>query len=112
MIIYRYRAVTNLGEVRSGQTEALNLPDLESRLMLAQLELIEAHVKQVSISVGWGGGPKAKDLITFCLHLAQVTRAGISLLDGLVDLVDEVENARFRVILGAVVSAIQSGTGL
>ena len=112
MIIYRYRAVTNLGEVRSGQTEALNLPDLESRLTLAQLELIEAHVKQVSISLGWGGGPKAKDLITFCLHLAQVTRAGISLLDGLVDLVDEVENARFRVILGAVVSAIQSGTGL
>jgi type IV pilus assembly protein PilC len=112
MIIYRYRAVTNLGEVRSGQTEALNLPDLESRLILAQLELIEAHVKQASISVGWGGGPKAKDLITFCLHLAQVTRAGISLLDGLVDLVDEVENARFRVILGAVVSAIQSGTGL
>jgi len=112
MIIYRYRAATNLGVVRSGQTEALNLPDLEARLTLAQLELIEAHVKPVSIPLGWGGGPKTKDLITFCLHLAQVTRAGISLLEGLVDLVDEVENPRFRVILGAVVSAIQSGTGL
>jgi type IV pilus assembly protein PilC len=112
MAIYRYRAVTDLGQVHSGQTEAVNLPDLEARLTQAQLELIEAHVRPISMSMGLGGGPKAKDLITFCLHLAQVTRAGISLLDGLTDLVNEVENPRFRVILGAIVSAIQSGTGL
>jgi type IV pilus assembly protein PilC len=112
MTIYRYRAVTDLGVVRSGQTDALNLPDLEARLTQSQLELIEAHIRPVSMSIGWGGGPTSKDLITFCLHLAQVTRAGISLLDGLVDLVDDAEQPRFRVTLGALVSAIQSGTGL
>jgi type IV pilus assembly protein PilC len=112
MTIYRYRAVTDLGVVRTGQTDALNLPDLEARLTQSQLELIEAHIRPVSVSVGWGGGPTSKDLITFCLHLAQVTRAGISLLDGLVDLVDDAEHPRFRVTLGALVSAIQSGTGL
>jgi type IV pilus assembly protein PilC len=104
--------VTDLGVVRTGQTDALNLPDLEARLTQSQLELIEAHIRPVSISIGWGGGPTSKDLITFCLHLAQVTRAGISLLDGLVDLVDDAEHPRFRVTLGALVSAIQSGTGL
>jgi type IV pilus assembly protein PilC len=88
------------------------LPDLEARLTQSQLELIEAHIRPVSMSIGWGGGPTSKDLITFCLHLAQVTRAGISLLDGLVDLVDDAEHPRFRVTLGALVSAIQSGTGL
>jgi type IV pilus assembly protein PilC len=112
MTIYRYRAVTDLGVVRTGQTDALNLPDLEARLTQSQLELIEAHIRPVSMSIGWGGGPTSKDLITFCLHLAQVTRAGISLLDGLVDLVDDAEHPRFRVTLGALVSAIQSGTGL
>jgi type IV pilus assembly protein PilC len=112
MIVYRYRAVTELGQVRKGQTEALNLPDLESRLTQLRLELIEAHAKPASMAIGGGGLPKSKDLITFCLHLSQVTRAGISLLDGLKDLVDEVEHPRFRVILGAVVAAIQSGTGL
>jgi type IV pilus assembly protein PilC len=112
MAIYRYRAVTDSGQVRSGQTDALNLPDLEARLALAQLDLIEAQVRPVSVRGSWGGGPTTKDLITFCLHLSQVTRAGISLLDGLKDLIDDVEHPRFRVILGAVVSAIQSGTGL
>lgn len=112
MTIYRYRAVSDSGQVRSGQTEALNLPDLEARLTQARLDLIEAHVRPVSAPSAWGAGPSTKDLITFCLHLAQVTRAGISLLDGLQDLIDDVENPKFRVILGAIVSAIQSGTGL
>src|SRR5580692_11263324 len=112
MTIYRYRAVSESGQIRSGQTEALNLPDLEARLAQIRLDLIEAQVRPVSVSAGWGGGPTSKDLITFCLHLSQVTRAGIALLDGLKDLIEDVEHPRFRVILGAVVSAIQAGTGL
>jgi type IV pilus assembly protein PilC len=76
-----------------------------------KLELIEARAKSTaSFSASWGAGVKPKDLITFCLHLAQVTRAGISLLEGLKDLVDQVENPRFRGIIGAVVEAIQAGT--
>jgi type IV pilus assembly protein PilC len=108
---YHYRAVTESGKVCTGRTEALNLADLESRLTQIKLELIEARAKSTaSFSASWGAGVKPKDLITFCLHLAQVTRAGISLLEGLKDLVDQVENPRFRGIIGAVVDAIQSGT--
>jgi type IV pilus assembly protein PilC len=108
---YRYRAVTETGQVRTGRTEALNLADLESQLAQLRLELIEARSRTtVSLFASWGSGVKSKDLITFCLHLAQVTRAGISLLDGLKDLVDQVEHPRFRGILGAIVEAIQSGT--
>ncbi|HWJ36152.1 MAG TPA: type II secretion system F family protein [Steroidobacteraceae bacterium] len=113
MPIYRYRAVSESGQVRTGRTEALNLPDLEARLKQVQLELIEAGASATaSMFAAWGGAAKPKDLITFCLHLAQVTRAGISVLDGLKDLIDEVEHPRFRAILGAIVEAIQSGTGL
>jgi type IV pilus assembly protein PilC len=113
MPIYRYRAVSESGQVRTGRTEALNLPDLEARLKQVQLELIEAGASATaSMFAAWGSPAKPKDLITFCLHLAQVTRAGISVLDGLKDLIDEVEHPRFRAILGAIVEAIQSGTGL
>ena len=113
MPIYRYRAVTESGQVRTGRTEALNLPDLESRLRQIKLELIEAGASaRASITVAWGRPVKSKDLITFCLHLSQVTRAGISLMDGLKDLVDDVEHPRFRAVLGGVVEAIQSGTQL
>ena len=111
MPTYSYRAVTETGKVRTGRTEALNLADFESRLTQLQLELIEAHARTTaSLFASWGSSVKPKDLITFCLHLAQVTRAGISLLEGLKDLVDQVENPRFRGIIGAVVDAIQSGT--
>lgn len=113
MPLYRYRAVTESGQVRAGRTEALNLADLESRLGQLQLELIEAHARtKETFTVTLGGRVKAKDLITFCLHLAQVTRAGISLIEGLKDLVDQVEHPRFRAVIGAVVEAIQSGTQL
>jgi type IV pilus assembly protein PilC len=112
MPIYRYRAVTESGQVRSGRTDALNLPDLEARLTQIRLELIEARV---ATATSWfaarGRAAQPKDLITFCMHLSQVTGAGISLLDGLKDLVDQAEHPRFRIILGAVVEAIQSGTG-
>jgi type IV pilus assembly protein PilC len=113
MPTYRYRAVSDSGQVRTGRTDALNLPDLEARLAQLQLELIEARSwTSASLGGSWGRSARPKDLITFCLHLAQVTRAGISLLDGLRDLLDQVEHPRFRIILGAVVEAIQSGTGL
>ncbi len=69
MTIYRYRAVGDSGVIRSGQTEALNLPDLEARLAQIQLDLIEAHIRPLAVPSGWGRGPTAKDLITFCLHL-------------------------------------------
>jgi type IV pilus assembly protein PilC len=112
MPIYRYRAVTELGQVRTGRSEALNLPDLEARLMQIRLELIEART---ATAASWlatrGRAASPKDLITFCMHLAQVTRAGISLLDGLRDLVDQAETPRFKGVLGSVVEAIQSGTG-
>jgi len=113
MPIYRYRAVTESGQVHTGRTEALNLPDLETRLKLIHMELIEASARTTgSIFAAGSRAVKPKDLITFCLHLSQVTRAGISLLEGLKDLVDEAEQPRFRAILGAVVEAIQSGTRL
>ncbi len=113
MPTYRYRAVTESGQLRAGRTDALNLADLESRLAQLRLELIEAHARtKQSVFASRGAGVKPKDLITFCLHLAQVTRAGISLLEGLKDLVDQVEHPRFRVIIGAIVEAIQSGTRL
>ncbi|HXA35467.1 MAG TPA: type II secretion system F family protein, partial [Steroidobacteraceae bacterium] len=77
-----------------------------------RLELIEARVRTAtSWLAARGRGATTKDLITFCMHLSQVTRAGISLVDGLKDLVDQVEHPRFRVILAAVVEAVQSGTG-
>src|SRR6202043_2061356 len=104
--------VTESGQIRSGRTEALNLPDLEARLTQMRLELIEARVRTAtSWLAARGRGATTKDLITFCMHLSQVTRAGISLVDGLKDLVDQVEHPRFRVILAAVVEAVQSGTG-
>ncbi len=111
MPMYRYRAVNETGQVRAGRTEAINLAELESRLTQLRLEMIEAHPRTTApLFASWRGAVKPKDLITFCMHLAQVTRAGISLLDGLKDLVDEVENQRFRGIIASVLEAIQSGS--
>lgn len=49
------------------------------------------------------------DLINFCFHMEQLTRSGVSLINGLEDLRDSVEHAAFRAVIAKVIEDIESG---
>jgi type IV pilus assembly protein PilC len=113
MATFRYRAVTSLGRIRTGRMDAANIADLETRLKRLTLDLIDGAA--VRARTGWRSRSRripAKDLITFCIHMAQVTRAGISVLDGLGDLVAQAEHPGFRAVLANVTEAIRTGTSV
>ncbi|MFX4226729.1 MAG: type II secretion system F family protein [Porticoccaceae bacterium] len=112
MALYRYKAISHEGEIRQGSIEAANEADLESRLSKMKLDLISAKEgKQAGFSLT----PKKverRELIVFCLHMGQLTNAGVPLLDGMTDLRDSMENPYFKEVLANIIEAIEGGKTL
>ena len=97
------------GKMVQGRLDAVNVADLESRLGAMELELITC--KSVTAGTGFISGRKIsrRDLITFCFHMEQLTRAGVPILEGLADLRDSMDNPRFREIVSSMIAAIEGG---
>lgn len=112
MSLYRYRAMDKDGKLRNGNLDAVNESDLEQRLTRMGMDLIRADVtEEKRASVGQRKVEKA-DLINFCFHMEQLTRAGVPMLEGLVDLRDSVDHPRFREIVANLIDEIEGGKSL
>ena len=111
MPTYSYRAVDPNGNVVQGNIEAPNERALEAQLRQADNELVRC-----SLSSGRGFGRRKKisrkDLIGFCLHMEQVLRAGLPMLDALTDLRDSITHPRFREVLANLISSVEGGKKL
>lgn len=104
---YRYRATDDIGHLQQGVMDAVNLSDLELRLGKLGLTLIRA--KEVRQRAMRERSVSRRDLITFCFHMEQLTRAGVPLLDGLGDLRDTLEHPRFRNVVANLIEEIEGG---
>lgn len=110
MALYSYKAIDGRGKAVMGQVDALNLVDLELRLKRMGLDLVVGGPTKRGGSGMWQ--VKRQDLINFCFQLEQMTTAGVTLVDGLTDLRDSLENPRFREVVGGLIEAIQGGQNL
>ncbi len=111
MALMQYKAVDERGKKVLGQIEAVNVADLEMRLRRMGLDLINFKEARPG-SGGAVGRIKREDLITFCFHLEQLLRAGVPMVEGLVDLRDTVSNARMREVLAGMIESIEGGKTL
>lgn len=109
MPTYEYKAIDRGGRPARGGLEAVNDVDLELRLRRMGLDLIT--YKQVEReTAGFGRGKITRqDLINFCFDMEQMYRSGIPLLDGLRDLRDSSDNARFREVLTSMTEDMEGG---
>ncbi|HED18126.1 MAG TPA: type II secretion system F family protein [Gammaproteobacteria bacterium] len=109
MAAFEYKAVDSHGKTVLGRIEASNDDDLELRLTRMGLDLI--HFKPVrnssfSLRRSRVGRP---ELVTFCFHLEQLTKAGVPILDSLRDLRDSIDNQRFREVISSLIEDIEGG---
>lgn len=111
MAIYAYKAMNSGGRLVQGQLEALNLVDLEMRLKRMELDLINAHPARHSLQGHLGRMP-VRERSLFCFHLEQLTRAGVPLIEALVDLRDSTEHPRMRAVIAGLVESIEGGRSL
>ncbi len=109
MSAFTYKAIDKQGRPARGSLEAANEVDLELRLRRMGLDLITYRVQEKSGARGARGKVSRLDLITFCVDLEQISRAGIPLIDGLRDLRDGMDNPRFREILTTVIEDMEGG---
>lgn len=112
MALYAYTSMNPAGKLVKGVIDAANQPDLELRLRRMELDLIDAKPSvQRTISFRRGKVTR-KDLINFCFHMEQLTAAGVSVLDGLTDLRDSLDQPRMREIVADMIEDIEGGSQL
>jgi type IV pilus assembly protein PilC len=111
MPVFSYKAMNPDGRVIFGQMDALNPVDLEMRLKRMELDFIRGEPAARSVLPGSGRVPRA-ELITFVFHLEQLVRAGVPILEALVDLRDSIAHPRLREVTASLVESIEGGRTL
>ena len=109
MPYFSYRAIDQQGRSHRGRLSAANEVDLELRLARTGMDLVTLQMLDSRVSNFARGAASRRDLIAFCFHLEQITRAGIPILDGVRDLRDSTDNTRFRDILTALLEDMEGG---
>ena len=108
---FSYRAVDASGNIVNGDLEAPSERALETQLRQSGVELLRAVERRTS-RVSRRGKVNRKDLIGFCFHMEQMTRAGLPILEALGDLRDSVEQAQFQEVIGGLISSVEVGRTL
>ena len=80
MAQFQYKAMDPRGKLVTGTMEAANAADLELRLGRMALDVIRSREVQRSIPRFGTRAIKRRDLITFCLHMEQLTSAGVPII--------------------------------
>ena len=110
MSLYAYKAMDPNGRMVLGRMDALNPVDLEMRLKRMELDLIDGD----PLKQGGFGGARItrRELIAFCFHLEQLSRAGVPIIESLADLRDSLDNPRFREVLADLLESVEGGKTL
>ncbi len=110
MATYNYKALNERGRMIRGALFADNESDLEARLKEVGLELI--HCREQSKKRSGSTRIRLKDMIILCLHLEQLSRAGVPIHEALADVRDSTESVKLRDLMSDVVEKVKSGSKL
>ena len=115
MAKFSYRAVNDKGRPIRGVIAAANESDLFNRLQASGLALV--NCKQMSEKSGKLAALTAKrvklrDMVQMFVHLEQLQKAGVPLLDSLSDVRDTTESTRLRDVMSDIYNEVSEGSSL
>lgn len=108
---YTYRALDqNRNKIIKGAMQANNEYALEQALSESNLALISfKKVNDSILNLSFLEKITSKDLISFFIHLEQLEKAGVPLLDSLSDLKDFSDNQKIREVATDLYESVKSG---
>lgn len=110
---FRYKALTQSGEIVTGSIAAPNTAEVASRIEYLGLVLIEAASDTGSAKTKSGfsvfSHPSAEDVTVFTRDLALLLKAGARINDALELLATDVDVGRLRSVVNRIKAAILSG---
>ncbi len=110
MAVYNYTSINEKGRTIRGSMVAENEIDLETRLKEVGLDLI--NYKVAKAKAGGKSKIKLKDMIILCLHLEQLSRAGVPIHEALGDVRDSTESRKLRDIMTDILEKVKTGSKL
>lgn len=111
MPTYLYSAASKDGQTVRGKITAPNEMELEERLEQMELVIISSRVQKEK-RTSFFSKVNPKDLVMFCVHLEQLDRAGVPLLDSLADMRDSADSQKFKEIMAEVYENVKNGDQL
>lgn len=108
MAVYQYRAVDADGRFHRDYLEADNEADLEQRLSKVGMDLVQCRERAFKPLSFRSRTPSRQDIINFSFQMQQLTRSGVSILDGLTDLKDSLDGP-MKELLASLIVDIEGG---
>ncbi len=105
---YRYKAIDNEGNYKNGKITASNTSDLFALIKDNDLELI-SYRQETNFGAGLFNRVSDKDLVSIFIHLEQLERAGVSILDSINDLKETSESTAIRELSQEISESIKNG---
>lgn len=108
---YRYKAISReSGKIVRGTLQAENPTNLEFTLRENNLELINfTEVKESKLASFLAGKITTKDIISIFVHLEQLDKAGVTILDSLSDLREGTDSPKIRDLAQDMHEAVKGG---
>jgi len=108
MANFRYRAINQEGKYIAGKISAENPSELMSLLKSSSLELVSFREEKNNIA-NFLGGLKSNELITIFIHLEQLDRAGVSIIDSIQDLKETSDSTKVKNLMQEIYESIKNG---
>ncbi|MFM2041633.1 MAG: hypothetical protein RLY86_209 [Pseudomonadota bacterium] len=112
MATYTYRAINPRGRTIRGSLVASNELELYQSLRAIGLELIDCREQRQRRSLSFGERVTNRDLIQLALHLEEMSRAGVPLLDALSDVRDSTAKPSLATIISQIHREVSEGSSL
>lgn len=105
---YRYKAFNEDGKYVGGKIMAENQHELTTFLKASKLELVSFKEEKIS-SISLFSSVKPKDLIGLFVHLEQLERAGVSIIESIAELRDNADSKAVRGLMHEIHESIKKG---
>ena len=110
---FAYRAMDQRRRWLRGRIRAVSELELDQRLRDRGLDLIDCKaIKAVNRGSFLSKGIETRDLVQLCVHLEQMDKAGVPLMESLVEARDSIKSARLQDVLTEIHRDVSDGAPL
>lgn len=107
---YFYKAVNEQGRYKRGKLPAESQSELADILKVMGLELVSCKLEKKQSSFSLFGKIKQRDLVTTFIHLEQLDKAGISIIDSIQDLRETSDVPKIKALMHEIYDLIKNGS--
>ncbi len=106
---FRYKAIDNEGNYKTGKITANSVADLFAMIKENDLELIN-YKQETEMGLSLFKKVSDKDLVSIFVHLEQLERSGVSIIDSVNDLKETSESSAIKDLAQEISESIKNGS--